>query len=211
MGYQRFGNGVVLSTKYENYGFTLWYLSPSFCIRICTVAEKTRTKLKNIKIALTGPESSGKTTMAKWISEHFSYQIIGEYAREFLSENGNYVKEDLNTMALEQFKRNCAQPPIVVDTEMLVMKIWCEEKYQHCTKEIEQLLKEQEMDHYFLCSPDIPWEEDPLRENPKDRNRLFTLYENNLIEKGWPYSVLKGSVEERKQEVIKSLKGRVYI
>ena len=67
------------------------------------------------------------------------------------------------------------------------------------------------MDHYFLCSPDIPWEEDPLRENPKDRKRLFTLYENNLIEKGWPYSVLKGSVEERKQEVIKSLKGRVYI
>lgn len=211
MGYQRFGNGVVLSTKYENNGFTLWYISSSFCLRICGVAKKIRAKLKNIKIALTGPESSGKTTMAKWISEHFSCQMIEEYAREFLSENHNYSIEDLNTIAIEQFKRNCTQIPIVVDTEMLVMKIWCEEKYQHCTKEIEQLLNEQEMDHYFLCSPDIPWEEDPLRENPKDRNRLFTLYENNLVEKGWPYSILKGSMEERKQEIIKSMQGRIYL
>ena len=92
------------------------------------MAKKIRTKLKNIKIALTGPESSGKTTMAKWISEHFSYQMIEEYAREFLSENHNYGKDDLNTIAIEQFKKNCAEPPLVVDTEMLVMKIWCEEK-----------------------------------------------------------------------------------
>ena len=211
MGNQCHGDGVVLSTKYENNGFTLWYISSSFCLRICGVAKKIRTKLKNIKIALTGPESSGKTTMAKWISEHFSCQMIEEYAREFLSENHNYSIEDLNTIAIEQFKRNCTQIPIVVDTEMLVMKIWCEEKYQHCTKEIEQLLNEQEMDHYFLCSPDIPWEEDPLRENPKDRNRLFTLYENNLVEKGWPYSILKGSMEERKQEIIKSMQGRIYL
>jgi nicotinamide riboside kinase len=175
------------------------------------MAKKNSAKLNNIKIAFTGPESSGKTTMAKCMSDHFSCQMINEYARDFLSNNQEYGMEDLNTIAREQFKRNNTSDRLVVDTEMLVMKIWCDEKYDQCSKEIIDLLHNQQMDHYFLCFPDIPWEEDPLRENPNDRNRLFTLYEKHLIHLGWSYTVLRGSIEERKKEVIKSLRGQTNL
>ena len=170
------------------------------------MAQKISSKLKKMKIAFTGPESSGKTTMARWTAKHFSYVLVPEYAREYLQKTTAYHLNDLNNIALEQFKRNSALGDLVVDTEMLVMKIWCEEKYFNCSQEILDLLKEQKIDHYFLCKPDIPWEPDPLRENPEDRERLFKLYERDLLGLGASYNVLSGNVEARKMRIITSLK-----
>jgi len=59
----------------------------------------------------------------------------------------------------------------------------------------------EEFDHYFLCKPDIPWEEDPLRENPKDRERLFFIYENQLKELNLPYSILFGNIDQRQKRM----------
>ena len=170
------------------------------------MAQKISSKLKKMKIAFTGPESSGKTTMARWTAKHISYELVPEYAREYLQKTTVYHLNDLNNIALEQFKRNSALRDLVVDTEMLVMKIWCEEKYSNCSQEILGLLKEQQIDHYFLCKPDIPWEPDPLRENPEDRERLFRLYERDLLELGASYNVLSGNIEERKMRIIATLK-----
>lgn len=170
------------------------------------MAQKISSKLKKMKIAFTGPESCGKTTMARWTAKHISYELIPEYAREYLQKTTAYHLNDLNNIALEQFKRNSALGDLVVDTEMLVMKIWCEEKYSNCSQEILDLLKEQKIDHYFLCKPDIPWEPDPLRENPEDRERLFKLYERDLLGLGVSYNVLSGNIEERKMRIIATLK-----
>ena len=158
-----------------------------------------------MKIAFTGPESTGKTTMARWTAKHISYELVPEYAREYL-QTTTYHLNDLNNIALEQFKRNSALGDLVVDTEMLVMKIWCEEKYSNCSQEILDLFKEQKIDHYFLCNPDIPWEQDPLRENPDDRERLFKLYELDLLKLGASYNVLSGNIEARKMRIIATLK-----
>ena len=170
------------------------------------MAQKISLKLKKMKIAFTGPESSGKTTMARWTAKHISYELVPEFAREYLQKTTAYHLNDLNNIALEQFNRNSALEDLVVDTEMLVMKIWCEDKYSNCSKEILDLFKAQKIDHYFLCKPDIPWEPDPLRENPDDRERLFKLYEQDLIGLGASYNVLSGNVEARKMRIITSLK-----
>lgn len=161
--------------------------------------------MKKFKIAFTGPESSGKTTMAMWASEYLSCEMISEYAREYLSGKTHYTIDDLNKIAKEQFKRNASSGTLILDTEMLVMKIWCEEKYNTCSKHISSLLMNQNIEFYFLCKPDIPWVDDPLRENANDRVRLFDLYEKNLNEQGFDFLVLKGSLEERKQTIIKIL------
>ena len=162
--------------------------------------------MKKVKIAFTGPESSGKTTMSLWLSGHLSCEMVPEYAREYLSVNMDYQIEDLNAIAKEQYLRNSASKKLIIDTEMLVMKIWCEEKYTICSKDILALYKEQKIDHYFLCSPDIPWESDTLRENPNDRERLFEVYERNLLEIGASFNILSGSVEVRKVLIINTLK-----
>lgn len=155
-----------------------------------------------LKFAFTGPESSGKSTASLWCSDRLSAQHIEEFARAYLANSLTYSKEDLDYIALEQFKRNTQDAPLVVcDTEMLVMKIWSEEKYKKCSDQIRVLWESQKFDHYFLCKPDIPWEEDPLRENPKDRDRLFSIYENQLKELNLPYSILLGSRHQRQKRM----------
>ena len=154
------------------------------------------------RFAFIGPESSGKSTSSLWCADRISGRHITEYARDYLAISLSYTKEDLDHIAREQFKRNLQEGSrIVCDTEMLVMKIWCEEKFNKCSDQILLLRASQEFDHYFLCKPDIPWEEDPLRENPKDRERLFFIYENQLKELNLPYSILFGNIDQRQKRM----------
>ena len=161
--------------------------------------------MRGVKIAFTGPECSGKSTSAKWLSKELSFEIVEEYAREYLKDNLAYTINDLDLIAAEQFERNSSSGSLVIDTEMFVMKVWCEEKYNTCSNQILELLKRQKIDFYFLCKPDIPWEVDPLRESPLDRDRLFMKYEENLNEQGFDYAVLKGTVLERQKMIVKTI------
>jgi len=160
--------------------------------------------MSGVRIAFTGPECSGKSTMAKWLADEYSLKIVEEYAREYLQKKKGYSIHDLDVIAAEQFVRNSSQGPLIADTEMLVLKIWSEEKYQRVSKNILQLLKQQEFDFYFLCKPDFNWVSDPLRENALDRKRLFDLYEESLKKHKYPYCLLSGPEVERK-EIIKTI------
>lgn len=116
-----------------------------------------------MKIAFTGPECSGKSTVSKALAEQLQFPWAREFAREYLEQLGReYTFEDIITIAKEQFdlwKENT----FIADTEMLVCSIWYEEKTGHRSDEIESLLLAQEFDIYFLCKPDIPWEFDILQ------------------------------------------------
>ncbi len=165
-----------------------------------------------IKIAFTGPESSGKTTLCMALSEAFSCPWIPEFAREYLEKKEGYDLEDMDTMAQGQARRwenYIDQKLILCDTEMLVFKIWSEVKFGASTAIIENLYKTQNFDFYFLCKPDIPWEDDPLRENPNDREALFEMYFTELTKTQRPFKVLSGGLEyrinEAKNEMFKIL------
>ncbi len=164
--------------------------------------------MRGTKIAFTGPECSGKSTAAEWLAKELSCELVEEYAREYLKGRSTYSIDDLDKIALEQFDRNSAASPLVIDTEMLVMKIWCEEKYQTASDTILQLLKRQKLDIYFLCKPDFNWISDPLRENANDRERLFEIYESNLKKFNLSYCVLAGSESERKKTINDLLSGK---
>ena len=120
--------------------------------------------MSGTKIAFTGPECSGKSTMARWLAKELSFDLVKEYAREYLKDNSAYSIDDLDIIASKQFERNSVRDALVVDTEMLVMKIWFEEKYQRVSENILRLLERQQIDLYFLCKPDFNWVPDPLRE-----------------------------------------------
>ncbi|MEY3585524.1 MAG: hypothetical protein RLZZ243_588 [Bacteroidota bacterium] len=155
-----------------------------------------------MKIAFTGPESCGKTTMAKWCSLQFNLPLSEEFAREYLKGKVHYEQSDLDEITVGQLADwNLKGNHFVADTEMTVMKIWSEFRYQQVSAIILESFKTQNFDHYFLCAPDIPWEPDLLRENPLNREELFLLYETELILNKRPFTVLKGSLEDRQKEV----------
>ena len=154
-----------------------------------------------LRIAFTGPESSGKTTLAAWLSSFLELPFIEEYARTYLADQIEYKPQDLDFMAKKQVEW-WPNHGLIADTEMHVFQIWSQVKYAEVSPVISELLHAQQFDHYFLCAPDIPWEADPLRENPLNREMLFGLYREQLEKYGRSYSILTGNLENR-QELIK--------
>lgn len=158
-------------------------------------------RMSKLRVAFTGPESSGKTTLALWLSKEIEATYCMEYAREFLENKKSYSKEDLNIICKGQintWKKVSPLKELIADTELLVIQIWSLWKYKSCEPEISEAVKNQQFDHYFLCKPDIPWEPDELRESEHERDILFNIYELNMKQLGWNYTILFGDVENRK-------------
>ena len=92
--------------------------------------------------------------------------------------------------------------PTYFDTDILNIKIWGLEKFGRVHPEIERLVRTLKYDLRLLCRPDIPWEPDPLRENPHDRDRLFDVWERELRACGFPYVIIEGDHEARVQKAV---------
>lgn len=88
-------------------------------------------------------------------------------------------------------------PLLLCDTDMITVRIWSVEKYGRCDPRIIKLCEEWPYDYWLLCRPDIPWEPDPLRENPNDRDRLFAAYEAMLKALGKPHTIIEGDHAQR--------------
>lgn len=153
---------------------------------------------KQIKIAFTGPESSGKTTLAKIIATNFKGDYVEEFARVYLESNPTYTQRDLEVIAEGQVNLwNIESDFLVADTEMTVMCIWSHYKFGNISDKIRNLFEAQQFDLLFLCKPDIPWEFDILRENPINRDELFDLYHSFLIENKQNFVVVEGNEQQR--------------
>jgi len=159
------------------------------------------------KIAFTGPESTGKTSLAGNLATDHACVWVPEYAREYLEDlKKPYKESDLlhildGQLLRMEFAEQSETPFIFYDTEILVLKVWYEFIYGKMNIDIEQAWQEQEMDHYFLCDIDMPWEDDPLREHPNHRQELFAIYQKLLEGYDRPYTILSGTLEERQQQV----------
>jgi len=155
------------------------------------------------KFAITGPESTGKSTLTMQLAELYKTNWVREYAREFLMRsNGTYSEPDLLAISkgqrmLEQEAMKYSSPMLFCDTELIVLKIWSLVKFGRCHPLILQWIEHQKYTHYFLCNIDIPWQEDPLREHPHFREELFEMYKNELEFYCFPYTVISGSETER--------------
>ncbi|MCH2224693.1 MAG: AAA family ATPase [Crocinitomicaceae bacterium] len=167
-----------------------------------------------IRIAFTGPESSGKSTLAKAISESMKGQYVEEFARSYLEDHGpEYDIQDLDVMAkghLESILR-ASSPLQLIDTDFIVFKIWSEYKYDGASPFIHRLVSENWFDLHVLCAPDITWEPDDLRENPNDRDILFQRYVEGLEKLHKPYLIVEGPHTKRKEKLEKVIKKLLII
>ncbi len=165
-----------------------------------------------IKIALIGPESTGKTTLAIQLAAAFNTHWIPEFARTYLQQKWDTKKEvctyeDLEPIAIGQIKLEneglkTANTYLFCDTNVLVTKVFSEMNYQKCEKSIEKAAKKHKYDLTFLTDIDVPWEKDDLRDAPENRERSIDFFENALIENKKPYIKLSGNKEERLQKAI---------
>lgn len=161
-----------------------------------------------LKIAIVGPESTGKSTLARQLADVFNTSMAQESARDFLvGLNRPYVQADLVKIAklqLDEEKRaeENAHQVFFTDTNLLVIKVWSEYKYQSCHPWILANLNLASYDMHFLTAIDVPWEFDPQRENPLQREELYDIYLRELVQAGVLFHELKGSAEQRLSDAV---------
>ncbi|MEL6388735.1 MAG: ATP-binding protein [Bacteroidota bacterium] len=159
---------------------------------------------------ITGAESTGKTTLSEQLARELNGLYIPEYSREYLSaRNGRYEESDLLDIArgqteLERSAMTQEPPCLICDTSMLVLYVWSKYKYGRCEPWIERMLEERRCDLYILPHFDIPYEPDPLRENPSDRDVLFRYYQQELSYRQLPHIIVHGSSAERQKTALEA-------
>ena len=164
------------------------------------------------KIAITGPESTGKSMLAEQLAAHYHTVWVPEYAREYLEKLGKpYEEKDILLIARGQLDHEAvlmkmATGYLFCDTELLVTKIWSEVKYNRCDPWILHAAENHRYDLYLLCDIDLPWQYDPLREHPDQRQFLFDLYFNELKNRQFPFAVVNGTGTDRLQNALKTIK-----
>ena len=163
-----------------------------------------------LKVIVTGPESSGKTTLCNALAEHINIPFTPEFSREFLNKlDGDYTQDDLSVIAKEQLKNEQLTTKnnqvSLNDTDLITIKIWSEYKYGNCNNWILEQIEKQKKENrlYLLCKPDIPWKADPLRENRNNRDKLFDIYKKVLENLKHDYYVVEG--EKRLESVIEKI------
>jgi NadR type nicotinamide-nucleotide adenylyltransferase len=177
------------------------------------------------KIVITGPESTGKSTLCEQLAAHYKTVWCAEYAREYLLKHGiDYNFDDLITIAKGQLNleeqhissivnRQSSMlhspftshlSPVFIDTDMYVMKVWCEYVFGKCHQYILDEIVARKYDLYLLCNIDLPWVADELREYPNEepRKELYQIYKDIMINQQTPWVDISGDYAERLEKAI---------
>jgi len=172
-----------------------------------------------VLICITGPECSGKTTLSQYLSQSLGAVSVAEYAREYLNaSNVQYTFEELDIIAEKQVdlvrdareievSRN--KRVVITDTFVLVIVIWSLYKYGKVSERIKALYSDNQPDFYILCRPDLPWKQDPLRENPHDREALFERYLQHIRISNIPFFIVEGLGPERLHKTLQRIESLI--
>jgi nicotinamide riboside kinase len=170
-----------------------------------------------IKIAVYGPESTGKTTLSNQLANHFNTKWAPEFARDYLQQKWDLKKEicspeDLLPIALGQIKLENsalqkANSYLFVDTCLMTTKVFSEIYYGFCDSKLDKAARKHKYDLFFLTDIDVPWEKDDLRDSPNDREITFEKFKQALIENNKPFIVLSGNPKTRFEKAIAIIEG----
>ncbi|WP_133639304.1 AAA family ATPase [Sphingobacterium paludis] len=165
------------------------------------------------KIAVVGPESTGKSTVAKFLAAHFNTVCVPEYARYYCEGlDRQYTLQDEVNMyhgqrALEDASHALVQNDFMIcDTTILTVKIWCDHLFGGTPKEVTDEIQRRKYDFYLLMDIDLPWEDDPLRDFPQEREHFMAVWEKELTTLGAPYTIISGIGDERLEAALRYFK-----
>ncbi len=150
-----------------------------------------------MRIGIIGPESTGKTTLAKELAEKYHGTYVPEYAREYVERKGttDVTYDELCEIARHQIEELDQQPDglYLFDTELLITKVWFDYAFGHWPEWLDEAIKRFPMDVYVILYPDIPWVPDKARSNGSDaiRLELFDRYKKEVEALGIEYYLVK--------------------
>jgi len=163
------------------------------------------------RIAVYGPESTGKTRLAESLAARFGTAWVPEYSREFWDARGSIGLEDMLPIAREQWRREDAvaagaRRPIFCDTEALTTMLWSDVLYGACPDELRREAERRCRGYalYLLLDIDVPFEPDPQRCFPDEAGRQMCMrvWRGALEARGLPFTLIRGGWAEREAQAV---------
>ena len=157
------------------------------------------------KVVIIGPECTGKSELSEYLAGEFNTVWVREYARQYLEEldrpydAGDLPRIAAGQLSLEDKMAAQANKVLICDTDLYVIKIWSLFKYGYCDQKILDAIAERKYDLYLLTYIDIPWEFDPQREHPDQRESLYALYLDEMKNQKVPFAEIKGNRDQRRR------------
>ena len=164
-----------------------------------------------IKIAVVGPESTGKSHMSAYLAKHYQTVWVPEYAREYcekLTEPPTW-QDEINMfhgqLALEAAILPKANKLLICDTTFITVKIWSDEIFGKAPQEVVDELPKHPYDLYLLLDIDLPWQDDPLRDFPHLRQHFLDVWNTELKALKANYVTISGTGNERYQNAVNAI------
>jgi NadR type nicotinamide-nucleotide adenylyltransferase len=163
------------------------------------------------KIAIMGPESTGKSSMAEFLARHYGSLWVPEYAREYCDQLGKTAEfEDELAILKGQLERESEfikrdGEILFFDTMFLTVKIYSEHVFKTYPREIDKYLESHRYDFFLIMDIDLPWEDDPLREFPELRSYFMEIHIREIKALGVPYEIISGLGSIRKENALKAV------
>jgi len=163
------------------------------------------------KIAIVGPESTGKSTLTKLLAKHYNTLWVAEFARYYCAALTApcTMQDEINMfhgqVALEESVLAMADKDFILcDTTFLTVKIWSDEMLGETPQLVLDALRERTYDLYLLLDIDLPWQEDPLRDFPHMREHFMNIWLKELADLNANYVLING-IEERLNNAITAI------
>ena len=164
------------------------------------------------RVVVTGSESTGKTTLAKALADHYRVPWVPEFAREYAAARGGQVSAaDLEPIARGQlglearFREAAGSSRLILDTDLLSTWIYALHYYGSPLGWIDEQLRTAPTDLYLLCETDLPWVADPVRDPVQQREAIQALFLGELVRRGLPFERVRGSGSQRLAAAIRAI------
>lgn len=165
------------------------------------------------RVCVFGPESTGKSTLARQLAERFDTRWVPEYARTLIESQGGTLEEaDIpriaaGQLAAERALARSANRLLFTDTDLLTTTLWAQELFGRCPEPVREAAAAQRFDLTLLCDVDLEWEADPARYRPQGRRDFFVRCQAALEQAGRPYVIVRGEGPARLEAAVAAVEG----
>lgn len=157
-------------------------------------------------VCFIGAESTGKSTLSKYLAEIYNDEYVEEYGRTLWTEkDGKLVFDDYLLIAkthikMEEEARRRADRVVFIDTSPLTTLFYALEYVGSADPALYKLAC-RSYDHVFLCHPDFPMVQDGWREDEDFRRAQHEWYIKALAARDIAYTDLRGSFDAKVQTI----------